>query len=854
MARRDSRELGLVRGTGNSELSTYQAVRFQPQAVDTTPSAGSTLIRGLLSIGEQYYAKRADEEAQEAYLEGAVAAQLGQSAEEISANPLTRAFVYGGYNDQMYRSEQVKGSEDYNRWLQSEGRALAPDDPRVSEAIRANSNRTTNALTPGMTARARAQALMQQTKANEAMVTTHNKAHKDFLIEQYASQVLPQGNQIIKNLVAAKAAKDPVTFNTIVDEAALLYADISNNPDLPKDMREDISMQFLKAMITNDQREPIQEMMSAGLLDNLPFEMREDLDESIRASENRTRANDLSHKIGANATFEQEAFAGKRTTAEIQSYMEEGIQDGWMSIDHAMGLWKKVGNGLANTTLTRQTLEALNRRDLVGPTGLHQLGTDVPAAMSLMDKSLRESRATATQRIGTMVPIALDLGHFPKELGEMLGSSVRAIGQASSDSLVSPEAVGALNLVGSLVSAASQESPNRAGVLLAAMPEDVQGAMSHVLEQAEFGVSADEALREYWAKTQTLKDQNPARQELTKQEKAKELDQSINASFPAGFWRSLVTGTQRTQEDPATLTMLQSSVWGEAQRLSKDPANSAMSTSALLTLASGKIMERVIPVTTDGRTSPAAPLILGRGVNPQVLFGTADKVTIGQVLAEAYPPQEGLRSVYAWDAIGQRIIHKQFDEETERYTNAVTVNTDDVRELIVQRQTAALDRSITESFGKPIEVAGRVLTVDGRNSVNLPPSTALASRELIIKAAPDSVIQGSEGAEGRVLSAQFRNASDLALARANLHVGVEYVDQRAKSAIAAAVYIDGVDATERYIHAATKALDANDTAAFNKALDKVTNPVIREALRKSLPTGRTEQRRTVQRAGGFPVM
>jgi hypothetical protein len=854
MARRESRELGLAGGNRSGSVTPFQGGGNRPEQAQAEFTPGLDLVQGLLSIGGQYAGKRFDQEAQDKYLEGTVAAQLGQSLDEVETNPITAAFARGGYNDERYRGIQAEGMQDYQKWLAAEGRALAPDDPRVIEAIRTNSNRTTAAMSPGMTARAKTQALLQQNKTNEAMITTHNKAHKDFIIEQVSAQILPEGNGIIKDLVKARATNDPMTYRANTDRAALFYNDLLNNEKLSPEMRQDIALQFVSGMLAEDQREPVQLLMEEGFLDTLPFEEREKIAEKLEASANRTVAQDISHKIGRNALFEQDVLAGRRPLSELPEYIDEGIRDRWMSVSHAMSLYDKASKGLGNTKLTADLLSALNRRQVDGANGIHALGSNVPETMKLLDDSLRSTGANSLQRLGTMVPLALDLGHFPKAYGEEIGQAVRQIGATAPGEPLSTEALGTLTLVTSLVGASGRDAPYRSAVLLGAMPEDAQGAMAHVLAQSEFGVPAAEAIRDFWAKDKALKEQNPAQKQLTALEKREAYSTAINASHPTGFWGSLFGGAQRVSSDPGTEEVLQSQVWAEARRIERDPRMAAVSEEELIAIAAGNVAQRTIPITAGGTTTPAIPLVVDKHTDLQGMFGTSDRTVIGQALTEAYPVAPNAEtSFFTWDTVNKRVINKQLDEQGREIART-PVNSDDLRDVITARQQEALDKNVALTFGTPREVGGRLLTIDGRNAANLPPSTALQARELILKAAPDKVVPLSAEGEGRVLSAQFRNASDLALARANLQVGRAYVNQNAKAAIAASVFVDGVDATEKRIKAATIALDRGDTEAFNKIMDQIPNEEIRKALKATLPTGRTETQAPVIRTGGFPVM
>lgn len=846
---RQSKELGLDAGSPPG-VESYRGGTYRPQQAQIKPDVAGQALAGLLSLGESAAAQQFGQSAQEAYLQGGIAAAQGESAQDVVTNPVMRPFAYGGFHDEDYRIKQTEAVNKFDNWLKTEGMRYDPTDPRVTEMLNKTSAEAMSAITPGMTGRARAEALLSQSQTNRSLVTKHNKAYTDWSIKEAARRIVPQGNQIADGLVKAMQDDDSATYTALADKAALYFTDLNNNPTIPEDMRQEMSKNFLLSLANTDQRLPIENMRDAGLLDSMPFERREQIDNALRESKNRTEVRDLGRRIEYNAKFEQAAAAGEKSSAEINQYIQEGYNDGWMTTSHAMSLFDKAATGAANKQLTRDQLSALVRGDFIG---LQMLGSDVPTAMQALDDQMKKGGSTSGERLNTMVGMGLKYGSIPKSYGELVGQAVRAIGQTKPGEATSPEFEATLNTVASLVTVANKTSPYKSQVLLGALPDDTRGAMSYVLGQAEFGVQPADALRTYWTKNEQVKNMQDAERQRYNETWKKKYSVAINKEFPRSFYDNFFAGVlgqdQKIKDDQFSNTMILSNVWEEMRFQSQQEYNLGMDEASLVASAASKVRERTIPTTEHGNLTQAYPLVLGRDVDIDSTFGTRDTRLIGQVLANAYPPaKDGLTSVFVWDSTNKQIINQQLDESGQ-IVDRVTVPSDKIKRTVTDRQNAKVDAAKAEQFGRLYTVGDTLLNIDGRNSAGVSPQVAYGARELILKASPENAEAILSPAAGLVANRQtqvpsevFRNATDLALARAVRHVGPAYKSKQAQIAIAAGVSIEGADVMEKVIAEASRALDEGNPEKLQKALSRVSNPTIQAELLKALPNGRAEQK------------
>jgi hypothetical protein len=430
---------------------------------------------------------------------------------------------------------------------------------------------------------------------------------------------------------------------------------------------------------------------------------------------------------------------------------------------------------------------------------------------------------------------------LPKSYGEMLGSAVKAVGAASPGEPVNPEFTEALNIASTLVHTANQTSPYKSQILLSAMPEDTKGAMAYVLSQAEHGVAPDEAIRTYWARNEDLKKLDGAKKERETQRWRDSYSAAINKQFPRSYFQNFFAGlvgdAQRIDDSTFSNNVIMSKVWEEMRFQEGKEVNFGIDEDGLVQLASSNVRERTIPVTADGATAKAYPLILERGTDVQAMFGTTDRRLIGSALARAYPPaSENLKSVFVWDSVNKQVLNQQLDEQGN-YVDKVAVPSDVIKEYVTAVEAKKTQDQIAVNFGTARTVGDSRLIVDGRNSANVSPSVALAARDLMIKADPASTEEFIKQ-DPATASERFRDESDLVLSRAVRHIAPSYISNSAQAAIAAAIATEGDTTMDKVIKQATKAIDAQDDAAFNTALEMVENEVLRNELKRVLPTGR----------------
>jgi hypothetical protein len=839
MIRRDSQELGIAGDGMLGAIAPYQGTADNPTNDPVEPMDDDTgILLGLLKIGENIAKREFGQEAEEAYLEGQLARQQGVAIEDVETSPVLRSFVHGGYNDQNYRIAQVESERDYNEWLKTEGRTLAPSDTKVREAILRASNKTLGAMGEGMSNRGRLDALASQTKTQEAMVTKQADAYKKYVVEAAAARVLPQGNQIITDLSDAMLKNDHATYSAVTDKAALYYRDLSNNPDLPPELKATIGTNFLNAMINADQRLPVEQMRELGMLDNLPFDKREEIDIALRKSESRTVVRDMGDRIAYNALFEQSAINGGKSIPETLAFIQQGYRDKTMTYDHALSLFKQVTKGAADKELSLKLLRAINQRNISGDEGIHTLGSTVPEAMKLLDENLREAKATATERVATMVSVGMDFGYLPPEYGQTLGQAVRAVGAASPDQPASAEFTEVLNTVTSLVDTANKIAPYKSSILLQSMPEDTRGAMAYVIDQAQYGNVPSDSLRRYWANVDNFKKLDVIDRARQTDKWYKEHQDTITSGrgFNTSWWANLFGGSQFDDSIYSQNAILDN-VWEELRSIDTREENWGMDEASKVSLATAQVRARTVPVPTEVGSGVVRPLVFDKTVSVENLFGTNDTNRVGLVLSEMYPAsKDGLQSVFAWDRVNKVLLNRQLDE-TGNIVAQDIVPTASVKSVIQDQQNQVLDRKIGTSFGTPRKVGDGLIVIDGRNSVGVGPTAAWMTRDLITKAIPDKV---NELVKANPAAAQsvFRDATDLAMSESVRSIAPLYTVPAAQSAIAAAVYVEGPDAMAKIIKAAEKALDAGDTAAYERAINNVGNPVIREELKKQLPSGR----------------
>lgn len=642
MAERSSQELGLrinvtdkqaYQGGGRATVKDYD--------VQDTSNGASRVLAGIMDAAGGIAQRKFETNVQEQIVKGSRARMAGEAEDAIESDAFAAPFVRNGYRQQDYRIKQADFSIRMGQLAENAGRKMTPE--QFSKQMGQEAQGILKSL-DGLPAEAHVQGLMQQTKAEETLMTKQAQNHAGWLIEEGTKPFLAQGNSILAKLSKAQAQGDDLTYRSATEEAALYHMNLLNTGAIPDGAREKVAKQFLMGALDLNQRKVYEDLRDAGALDTMSFDDRRELNGAYERSQASTRAIESMADLQADATFQMGVESGASNLDEAAVYAKDRVARKLWSPEQALNFVQSAQKGVANRQLMGNMVSALEAGDI---NTLNTLGFEVDEALTKYDQLAAANGISASQRLANNTKLGLRLGVFPKNYGAAVGASVRAV--LASDGTVQPEMVQVLNTVTEQVEQARKLNPSAGNVLLSGIPEEQRGAVAFMLNQAEKGIEPGQALKEYGAHDLVATQQEDFQKLANNQKFRKLLAGAVDDKFLSGITGRLgnfVTGSSNLSDNTAVMAMYTRAVKEEAIQLSGDRRNAGMlltddGHASLLKNAAANVADRTIQVGKHGVIfdRERAPLILPRGVSPAQVFGSRDTRQIGEVLAERYPPE-----------------------------------------------------------------------------------------------------------------------------------------------------------------------------------------------------------------------
>lgn len=791
MAERIAERTRIASGNLGQGPQAYTPGRVRTEQAQVEVSPLTRALSGLLELGEGIAKQGVAASAQEQYIAGARARQLGEAYADIETDPLTAPFVRGGYQDQDYRLDQAKFSQEMQEFIANEGRELEPE--QFAQEMAKRSQAVLERLGSGGSFGNRANALAEQTSAEGALIKAHSQAHKSWLVEQVGQRITVQGNQLISSYSKAKLGEgDP---DAEANRIALFYNDVLNSENLPADMRGKVATQFLQALASSDAREVVAGMRERGLLDNLAFDDRVKVDEAIRASEARTRPLDLLGDVRGAAEFETRVATGEATAQEVAAYVDVGVQTKRLTLNQAQAVWETFYKSVSDKDNVIAVTNALNQGDLAT---VERLGFSVPEAIELVDQQLAAAGVPPTERMLNGMRLGMQLGTVPKSVGANLGAAINAV--SFNPEKANPEQLAMLSSVVDEVNRKGATNPASAGALLASMPEETRATMSEMIAQAKFGIPPDQVIRERAARSAEFQKLPDFQKRLKGAEFEKKVVEAASSLAPTAGWLPDLGAPEPLNAWNASRASAE--LQAEVQVLASNRNNFGMSEDSLLALAQANVDARTI------KSGDAPLLTLPRGIEASRIFGTSDTDAVGKVLASQYPAPDGYDSTFRFSPVSGEIEHLLIDANGQAIPNGI-VDRAAVGKAVEDQRRAAVTRGRESRFGARVEQDGVSLNIAGQNGYGVPLDVAYEWRKELLQqeGVRLQVYKDRNGLavgvgenvtgkmkEGDTISPEeaerlFRESSDRALGQGvRLANSLGVVDQRAKTALASAVF------------------------------------------------------------------
>lgn len=724
MAERSSQELGLridvtdkqaYRGGGRATVKDYD--------VQDTSNGASKVLAGIMDAAGGIAQREFQANVQEQIVRGSRARMAGEAEEAIETDAFTAPFARNGYRQQDYRIKQADFSLRMGQLAENEGRKLSP--AQFSKQMSQEAQGILKSL-DGLPAEAHVQGLMQQTKAEETLMTKQAQNHAGWLVEEGTKPFLAQGNSILAKLSKAQAQGDDLTYRSATEEAALYHMNLLNTGAIPDGAREKVAKQFLMGALDLNQRKVYEDLRDAGALDTMSFDDRRELNGAYERSQASTRAIESMADLERDATFQTGVTSGAVGLDDAASYAKDRVERKLWGPEQALTFVQNAQKGVANRQLMGNMVTALEAGDI---NQLNTLGFEVDEALTKYDQLAAANGASVSQRLANNTKLGLRLGTFPKNYGAAVGASVRAV--LSSDGTVQPEMVQTLNVITEQVAQAEKSNPAAGNVLLGGIPEEQRAAVAFMLQQSKLGIEPGQALKEYGARDLSATQQEDFQKFANSQKFQKSLAGKVDSEFLSGaFGRvgNFVTGSSNLSDNTAVLSMYTRAVQDEALQLSGDRRNAGLLMSedghaTLLSLAASNVAGRTIQVGKHGVLfdRERAPLILPRGVSPEQVFGARDTRGIGNMLAEKYPPDvKGTfsdKSTVAFEYTRQNGMYRiQYDENGQEL-DRIKIDPKAIGTEVNRKNSEHVNAQRAADLGAEVDAGGgHKLLIDGGNA------------------------------------------------------------------------------------------------------------------------------------------
>lgn len=724
MAERSSQELGLrIDVTDKQAYQGGARATVKDYQVQDTSSGASRVLAGILDAAGGVAQRKFETNVQEQIVKGSRARMAGEAEDAIESDAFAAPFVRNGYKQQDYRIKQADFSLRMSQLADNEGRKLTPE--QFSKRVGQEAQGILSSL-DGLPPEAHVQALMQQTKAEETLITKQAQNHAGWLIEEGTKPFLAQGNSILARLSSAQAQGDDLTYRAATEEAALYHLNLLNTPAIPDGQREKVAKQFLLGALDLNQRKVYEDLRDAGGLDTMSFDDRRELNGAYERSMASTRGIESMADLERDSTFQSGVASGAVGLDDAASYAKDRVARRLWSPEQALSFVQNAQKGVANRQLMSNMVTALEAGDV---NQLNTLGFEVGEALTQYDKLAAANGIPVSQRLANTTKLGLRLGVFPQSYGAAVSAAVRGV--LVSDGEVQPELVQTLNTIAEQVTQAEKSNPAAGNVLLSGIPEEQRGAVAFMLQQAKLGIEPGRSLKEYGARDLVATQQEDFQKFQNSQAFQKSLNGKVDSEFLSGaFGRvgNFLTGSSNLSDNEAVLSMYRRAVQDEAFQLSGDRRNAGLLTSsdgheALLNLAAANVSSRTIQVGQDGvlLDRERAPLILPRGTSAAEVFGARDTRGIGKVLAEKYPPEVngvlGNKSTVAFEFTRQAGMYRiQYDENGQEL-DRIKIDPKTIGTEVNRRNAEHVNAQRAADLGAEVDAGGGAkLLIDGGNA------------------------------------------------------------------------------------------------------------------------------------------
>lgn len=233
--------LGQVAARSAAGAFSTNVATAQVAPVGTYLQQDNTLLSNALGKLSDSLGQIAETQRRRAYVDGSVAAVVGQSREAIEASPLTRAWANAGFND-------TKGNlalADYQAQALNDMPKLREQGP---EAMQQHILKQRNTVVPAlesMSTEAKIKAYESLATTDTSLINKHYVEHGKFITEQKVKGIETQLNVALSAIESSQG--DPSYEASLESAYTTLVSTVVAAEDLPQEVKDSMVVDFLIA-------------------------------------------------------------------------------------------------------------------------------------------------------------------------------------------------------------------------------------------------------------------------------------------------------------------------------------------------------------------------------------------------------------------------------------------------------------------------------------------------------------------------------------------------------------------------------------------------------------------------------
>jgi GH24 family phage-related lysozyme (muramidase) len=705
------------------QYQTYSAQTKRVEQVQSEPeSVASQAVDALLGLGQKVVEQKFAEDVQQQYIRGARERQLGTAFADVETDIFAKPFVRGGYQDQDYRIEQANMNQKAQEFIAGEGRTKSPQE--FSEYIAKEGAAVLERIGGGLTPQYRIQALREQTDLEASLMATHTGAYKQYSIEQAAARITSQGNSVLTDYGKAKLGTGP-DYQSATKRLVGFYQGLTNSA-IPAAMKGQIKTQFVQAALSEDHREVVQLMRDNGLFDDLPFDDRTKINEWMAGSEKRTKAKDAAGVLAARGLFDSRLEAGEVTFEEVRDNVDEGLRNGWYTVQQATSQYEKYWSSASNGEGMSEAFTAY----LAGNTeGVYATGLELQKVGDELYKEMRLQGMPPAQRMLIGMQSGLPNGVIPGPLVSEVKAALNSV--LTNPDEADPNQADSLNAFVDAATKLSLENPAGESTLLNALGREHEPLIAKLLVGARQGTDAMTSIREF-GQSQSAYDSVPyVQQQANNAKRMTAIDDALKVGKFDQVLSLMTTGSRIAVGGPS-MGEMRAQVAMEARNISSAPEFRGASEEEIIAAAQARVQSRTLAVPVEGGQNTR--LVLPGNVTLERLVGSNDRALVGSVLAELYPSQaDGWTSDFIVRGGRVEVIQRNLEDPAQSGP-ATPVDWAKVR---ARTEGKLVERRIEKGKawnGEEITHQGVTLNVHGGNSAGLPREAVHHFRKQLLQA------------------------------------------------------------------------------------------------------------------------